>query len=104
MPRKKKIQMLPLRGVLVFPHMVIHLDVGRSSSIEALEKAMLGDSKIFLVAQKDAKIDLPEPEDIYTVGTVSRIKQMIKLPGGVIRVLVEGLQRGKITKMIKQKP
>ncbi|NLI69733.1 MAG: endopeptidase La [Firmicutes bacterium] len=104
MAKNKKIQMLPLRGVLVFPHMVIHLDVGRSSSIEALEKAMLGDSKIFLVAQKDAKMDAPGEEDIYTVGTVSRIKQMIKLPGGVIRVLVEGLQRGRIVKMLKQKP
>ncbi len=82
MPRKEDTDVASERCIGFPPHMVIHLDVGRSSSIEALEKAMLGDSKIFLVAQKDAKIDLPEPEDIYTVGTVSRIKQMIKLPGG----------------------
>ncbi len=104
MPRKKKMQLLPLRGVLVFPHMVINLDVGRDRSIKSLEKAMDGDSRIMLVAQKDAKIDAPDFEDLYNIGTVSKIKQMIKLPGGTIRVLVEGLQRAEIKKQLSTEP
>lgn len=102
--RKKKMQLLPLRGVLVFPHMVIHLDVGREKSIKSLEKAMLGDSKIMLVAQKDAKVDNPDFEDLYRMGTISKIKQMIKLPGGTIRVLVEGIERAEIKELLSVDP
>ena len=104
MRRAKKMQMLPLRGVLVFPYMVIHLDVGREKSIKSLEKAMLSDSKIMLVAQKSAKIDNPVADDLYQMGTISKIKQMIKLPGGTIRVLVEGLQRAELKKILFDEP
>jgi len=92
----KTIPLLPLRGILVFPYMVIHLDVGREKSISALEEAMLHDRLIMLAAQKDAQNDMPDPEEIFDVGTVAEIKQLLKLPGGTIRVLVEGLQRAKI--------
>lgn len=96
MTKREKLAVLPLRGVLVFPYMVLHLDVGRERSIVALEQAMMKDNRIVLVAQKDAKVDEPSESDLYQVGTVARIKQMIKLPGGTIRVLVEGLTRASI--------
>ncbi len=102
--KKKKMQLMPLRGVIVFPHMVIHLDVGREKSIKALEKAMVGDSNIFLVSQRDAQTDEPEVGDLYKVGTISKVKQMIKLPGGNFRVLVEGVQRAKLNKLIYEDP
>lgn len=98
---KKNIPLIPLRGMSVFPYMVIHFDVGREKSINALEKAMIEDSLIFLCSQKDATIDEPTSEDFYHIGTVSKIKQMLKLPGGSIRVLVEGLNRGKILEINK---
>ncbi|MBP2625912.1 MAG: ATP-dependent protease La [Firmicutes bacterium] len=90
------IPLLPLRGVLVFPYMIIHLDVGREKSISALEEAMVHDRLIMLAAQKDAQNDMPTPEDIFNIGTVAEIKQLLKLPGGTIRVLVEGLHRAEI--------
>lgn len=88
--------LLPLRGILVFPYMIIHLDVGREKSISAMEEAMVHDRQIMLCTQKDAQNDAPMPEDIFEVGTVAEIKQLLKLPGGTIRVLVEGLHRAKI--------
>lgn len=99
---KRNIPLIPLRGLSVFPHMVIHFDVGRDKSINALEKAMVDDSMIFLCAQKDAKVDEPSIGDFYHIGTVSKIKQMLKLPGGSIRVLVEGINRAKILNLIKE--
>ena len=87
---------LPLRDVVVYPHMVIPLFVGREKSIQALERAMENDKKIFLVAQKDAGQDDPGPDDIYRVGTVSIILQLLKLPDGTVKVLVEGGQRARI--------
>ncbi len=94
--KKRMIPLLPLRGILVFPYMIIHLDVGREKSISALEEAMVDDRMIMLAAQKDAQNDNPEPEDIFRIGTVAEIKQLLKLPGGTIRVLVEGLHRAEI--------
>lgn len=94
--KRRTIPLLPLRGILVFPYMIIHLDVGREKSISALEEAMVQDRMIMLATQKDAQNDAPEPDDIFSVGTVAEIKQLLKLPGGTIRVLVEGLHRGKI--------
>ncbi len=91
-----KLPLLPLRGVLVFPYMVIHLDVGREKSVEAIERAMIGEREIFLAMQKEVQIDDPTENDIYTTGTIAEIKQLLKLPGGTIRVLVEGKYRGKI--------
>ena len=76
--------------------MVLHLDVGRDKSVQALEKVMMDDQKIFLSTQKEVEIETPEVKDIYEIGTLATVKQMLKLPNGTIRVLVEGLQRGKI--------
>lgn len=101
---KRNIPLIPLRGLSVFPYMVIHFDVGRDKSINALEKAMVDDSLIFLCAQKDAKVDEPNIDDFYHIGTVSKIKQMLKLPGGSIRVLVEGINRAKILNVLKEDP
>ncbi len=96
--------LLPLRGVLVFPNMVLHLDVGRDPSVKALDEAMIKDNKILLVAQKEARVDDPKPEDIYTMGTIAQVKQMLKLPGGTIRVLVEGLYRARIARFVDLEP
>ncbi|MED3549189.1 endopeptidase La [Cytobacillus praedii] len=98
MAKKKEIivPLLPLRGLLVYPTMVLHLDVGREKSVQALEKAMVDDHLIFLTTQKEISIDEPGEEDLYTRGTLTRVKQMLKLPNGTIRVLVEGLQRAEI--------
>ncbi|WP_453994618.1 endopeptidase La [Bacillus nitroreducens] len=98
MKRKKEIivPLLPLRGLLVYPTMVLHLDVGRDKSVQALEKAMVEDHIIFLTTQKDVEIDDPTVDDIYNIGTLTQVKQMLKLPNGTIRVLVEGLHRAEI--------
>ncbi|TGB04139.1 endopeptidase La [Halobacillus salinus] len=93
---KTQIPLLPLRGLLVYPSMVLHLDVGREKSVQALEQAMMDDNEIFLVSQKEVNIDEPGAEDMYSVGTVARVKQMVKLPNGTNRVLVEGLYRATI--------
>ena len=95
---------IPLRGISIFPTMVIHFDVGREKSVSALEHAMLSDQTVFLVTQKNSETDLPTPEDFFQFGTVARIKQMLRLPGNAIRVLVEGVSRGKITDMIHEVP
>jgi len=88
---------LPLRDVVVYPHMVIPLFVGREKSIRALDTAMQGDQKILLVAQKSADVDDPGVEDIHQIGTVSSILQLLKLPDGTVKVLVEGADRARIT-------
>jgi ATP-dependent Lon protease len=88
-----RIPVLPLRGMMVFPHMVLHFDVGRQKSVAALEKAMLDDQRIFLVAQKDADVEDPGKDDLYAVGTIAVVKQVLNLPGDSIRVLVEGERR-----------
>ena len=87
-----EIPVLPLRDVVVYPHMVIPLFVGREKSIRCLEAAMDHDKKIMLVAQKEASTDEPGVNDLFTVGTVASILQMLKLPDGTVKVLVEGLQ------------
>ncbi|WP_078413949.1 endopeptidase La [Priestia abyssalis] len=95
-PKEIIVPLLPLRGLLVYPTMVLHLDVGRDKSIQALERAMVEDHLVFLVTQKDMAVDDPKEEDLYRIGTLAKIKQMLKLPNGTIRVLVEGLNRAKI--------
>ncbi|OQX37318.1 MAG: endopeptidase La [Oceanospirillales bacterium LUC14_002_19_P2] len=92
-----ELPLLPLRDVVVYPHMVIPLFVGRDKSIKALEKAMIGDRRVLLVAQKNAQDDDPGPGEIYEVGTLSTILQMLKLPDGTVKVLVEGAARANIT-------
>ncbi|MDZ5470781.1 endopeptidase La (plasmid) [Bacillus sp. 31A1R] len=96
------VPLLPLRGLLVYPTMVLHLDVGREKSVQALEKAMVDDSIIFLTTQKDISIDDPGEDDLYRIGTLTKVKQMLKLPNGTIRVLVEGLKRAEITSFIDE--
>jgi ATP-dependent Lon protease len=95
--------LLPLRDVVVFPHMVIPLFVGRPKSIKALEAAMEEGKNVVLVAQKSAAKDEPNPEDLFDVGTVSTILQMLKLPDGTVKVLVEGVQRARIERVLTDK-
>src|SRR6478609_11624131 len=93
---KITLPLLPLRDVVVFPHMVIPLFVGRPKSIKALEVAMEAGKHILLVAQKSAADDEPSPDDMYGVGSIASILQMLKLPDGTVKVLVEGTQRARI--------
>ena len=105
MNKKTKVMpVLALRGIQVFPNMIMHLDVGREKSVAALEKALVEDNEIFLVSQRQANLDQPKIKDLYTVGTVASIKQILKLPGGTVRVLVEGLSRGRIVKFQEWEP
>ncbi len=90
------IPVLPLRDVVVYPHMVIPLFVGRERSIDALDAAMKDNKQILLVAQKEAEVDEPDIADLYEVGTLANILQMLKLPDGTVKVLVEGIQRSKV--------
>ncbi len=99
-----ELPLIPLRGLSVFPYMVLHFDVGRDRSIKALEEAMVNDQIIFLTTQKEIDVEIPTPEDFYEVGTVCKIKQMLKLPGDAIRVLVEGIYRGKIVEVLEEDP
>jgi ATP-dependent Lon protease len=95
----RSLPMMPIRDVVIFPHMMTPFVVGRESSIRALEEALAGDKKIFLATQHDASVDDPKPNEIHQVGTISNIVQSLKLPDGNIKVLVEGIERGKILKM-----
>ncbi|MBR9790771.1 MAG: endopeptidase La [Gammaproteobacteria bacterium] len=99
-----EIPVLALRDVVVYPHMVIPLFVGREKSIRCLEAAMDSDKQIFLVAQKDAGIDEPDTNDIYSVGTIATILQLLKLPDGTVKVLVEGNVRGEIAEYNQTEP
>ena len=99
-----ELPMIPLRGLSVFPNMVLHFDIGREKSINALEKAMVNNQYIFLSSQMDENTDLPTPDDFYHIGTIGKIKQMLKLPGDSIRVLVEGLCRGQIEEVLFEVP
>jgi len=96
--------LLPLRDVVVYPHMVIPLFVGRDRSIQALETATKGNKRILLATQKEATLDDPTKDDIYSVGTISTILQLLKLPDGTVKVLVEGIQRGKVSSYIHTDP
>ena len=107
MPRKKTnltMPVLALRGLMVFPHMVLHFDVGRPKSVAALQEAMMNDQKIFLVAQKDVDDPDPTPENLCTVGTIANIRQVMNLPGDSLRVLVEGETRGELTTVTQEDP
>ena len=100
---KYRIPVLPLRDIVVFPNMVAPLFVGREQSVNALNHVMTGDKKIFLLSQKNSKIDNPNKENLYSFGTIAKIIQLLKLPDGTLKVLVEGIQRAKINKIIFNK-
>ena len=95
----RKLPMMPIRDMVIFPHMMTPFVVGRESSVRALEEALTGDRKIFLATQHDARVDEPRADDIYTVGTIGNIVQSVKMPDGNIKVLVEGLERGQAVEM-----
>ncbi len=93
---ENKIPVLPLRDIVVFPHMVVPLFVGRDKSVKALEKVMAGDKRIMLITQKSASVDDPKKDDLFDFGTIANVLQLLKLPDGTVKVLVEGLQRASI--------
>src|SRR3970282_1312640 len=92
----KRMPMMPIRDVVIFPHMMTPFVVGRESSVRALEEALAGEKKIFLATQHDASVDDPKPNEIFQVGTVANIVQSLKHPDGNIKVLVEGIESGKV--------
>src|SRR5437773_8643282 len=92
----KRLPMMPIRDVVIFPYMMTPFVVGRETSVRALEEAMAGDKKIFLATQHDASIDEPKPNEIFSVGCIVNIVQSLKLPDGNIKVLVEGVERAKV--------
>ncbi|HEV3036955.1 MAG TPA: endopeptidase La [Candidatus Angelobacter sp.] len=96
----RKLPMMPIRDVVIFPHMMTPFVVGRESSVRALEEALASDRKIFLATQHDASVDEPKPHEIYQVGTIANIVQNLKLPDGNIKVLVEGVERGKVLNLV----
>jgi ATP-dependent Lon protease len=102
--KRQVLPLLALRGLTVFPYMTLHFDVGREKSVKALEEAMSNNQLIFLVTQKDASDDSPGEADIYKVGAISRVKQLLKLPGDTIRVLVEGVNRAEIVEYTQTEP
>src|SRR5579875_2349327 len=91
----RKLPMMPIRDMVIFPHMMTPFVVGRESSVRALEEALTGDRKIFLATQHDARVDEPRPDDIYSVGTIGNIVQIVNMPDGNIKVLVDGLERAR---------
>lgn len=103
-PKEEKVNLpvIPMRGLCIFPGMLVNFDVGRDKSVVALEQAMMRDQMVFLVLQKDEEIELPLISELYEVGTVAKVKQMLKLPGDNVRILVEGLYRGKIAEVVEE--
>ena len=94
-----RLPVLPLRGLTAFPNMIVHFDVGRMMSIRALEAAMKNGQTIFLTAQRELKTDTPTPSDLYQIGTICQIRQILRLPGDNIRVLVEGKTRARLLEL-----
>lgn len=104
MNQNKELPLIPLRGLTLFPYMVLHFDVGREKSIQALDAAMMENQEILLVTQKDPRVEDPTEEDMYEMGTICTIRQLLKLPGNTVRVLVEGTARGKVISMEQSEP
>jgi len=98
----RRLPMMPIRDVVIFPHMMTPFVVGRESSVRALEEALATDKKIFLATQHEATVDEPRPDEIYQVGTVANIVQSVRTPDGNIKVLVEGVERGKILSVTEE--
>src|SRR5438445_2505990 len=98
----KRVPMMPVRDMVIFPQMMQPFIVGREASVRALEEALAGEKKIFLATQHDGSVDDPKPEEIFTVGTLANIVQSVKLPDGNIRVLVEGVERAKVVQLTSE--
>jgi len=101
--KNMKIPVLPLRDIVVFPHMVAPLFVGRKLSVNALNHVMTNDKLILLITQKNSEIDNPSAKDLYMIGTVGKILQLLKLPDGTIKVLIEGIERVSVLDIINEK-
>ena len=101
---QKSMPALALRGLTVFPNMLLHFDVGRAASIKALDESMGSGQPIFLVAQRDLAVEDPQEKDLYSVGTVCNVRQLLRLPGDNVRVMVEGLSRGRLLEMTQTEP
>ena len=99
-----KMPVIALRGLTVFPNVLIHFDVSREISIKALEEAMASGDPVFLVGQKDIGVEYPEAKDLYTVGTVSNVRQILRTPGDNVRVMVEGGARGSLKRLLRSAP
>src|SRR5665811_52375 len=99
-----RLPLLPLRDIIVFPHMVVPLFVGRDKSLSALEEAMAGDKQLLLAAQRRAKTDDPNEEDMFSIGTVGHIIQLLRFPKGPVKVLVEGRSRARIHSFSQSEP
>src|SRR6266705_3436890 len=97
-----RLPLLPLRDIIVFPHMVVPLFVGRQKSIKALEEAVASKKLVFLATQRDAKVNDPTAEDMYRVGTIGNVVQLLRLPDGTVKVLVEGKRRGRVVRHLGQ--
>ncbi len=104
---EEKIITLPaiaLRGLTVLPEMIQHFDISREKSVSAVEHAMVGEQKVFLVTQRNPEVEAPTVDDLYQIGTIARVKQLVKMPGGVIRVMVEGLKRAELINLMEDGP
>ena len=95
---------IALRGLTIFPNVLIHFDVARDISIKSLETAMTTGSPVFLVAQKDISVEVPDQRDLYVVGTISNVRQILRMPGDNVRVMVEGQARGKLLRLLRTEP
>ena len=98
------IPVIALRGLTVFPNVLIHFEVTRETSVRALEAAMSEGTPIFLVAQRDMMVEEPEADDLYRTGTISNIRQILRLPGDNVRVMVEGQDRGQLARLVQREP
>ena len=102
--QRLNLPMVPLRGLTIMPEMIVHFDVSRESSIAAVQEAMAEEQKIFLVSQKSIETEKPTQEDVFEIGTIATVKQIMKLPKQIMRVLVEGEVRGRLINMSDDAP
>ena len=102
--QRERLPMLALRGISAFPDMLLNFDVERQKSVAALNAAMSADRRIFLLAQRDINVEEPEVDDLYVIGTVCYIKQVLKMPGGAMRVMVEGKTRARLVRILNKTP
>ena len=103
----EKLMTLPviaLRGLTVLPEMIQHFDISRDKSISAVEHAMVGEQKVFLVTQRQIEEEDPDASGLFQIGTIARIKQLVKIPGGLVRVMVEGLERAELINLLQDDP